>query len=105
MESSTSHTEPTVQGKKEATLNGESKRPRKRKYAPIFYKPLPEEKELDELVQERSHCLTESSSISSKLKKINSRLVFLDLKIRAGHIRSCTTGLFICSNLFSQTQI
>ena len=49
-EGSSSLPAPAAQVKKEASSKEEGKRPRKKKYASIFYKPVPEEKELAELL-------------------------------------------------------
>ena len=68
-------------------MKSESKRPRKKKFAAIFYKPIPEEKELAELMEKRSQCVSESSSILSKKKKIKSRLVSIEWKLHAAHAK------------------
>ena len=82
--------------KNEATLKSESKRPRKKKFAAIFYKPIPEEKELAELMEKRSQCVSESSSILSKKKKIKSRLVSIEWKLHAAHAKPQETRSAFC---------
>ena len=77
-------------------MKSESKRPRKKKFAAIFYKPIPEEKELAELMEKRSQCVSESSSILSKKKKIKSRLVSIEWKLHAAHAKPQETRSAFC---------
>lgn len=68
-------------------MKSEGKRPRKKKSASIFYKPIPEEKELAELMEKRSQCVSESTSILSRKKKIKARLVSIEWKLHAAHAK------------------
>ena len=96
-EGSSSLPAPTAQVKKEASSKEEGKRPRKKKYASIFYKPVPEEKELAELLDKRSQWVAQSSSLSLKKRKIKTRLVSLEFKLQAAHAKPQETRSAICA--------